>query len=248
MSYFFPDDIVKNEKKERDGIIMIEANDLSFSYTGLRPFVLDQVNFHMDDGAYISVVGDNGCGKSTLMKLILQLQKPTQGSITCKAKRIGYVPQKAEFSNEGFPITVYEMLYSYQRLLKIKDKKVLLEKLNLVGMSDFSNALMDTLSGGQAQKVRIARALIGEPDLLVLDEPSTGVDLGSQIEIYAILKKLNEEKHMTIISVEHNLKAAVDNSTIIYHLSTGHGHFCTPQQFAKEYLDIVGKGSENVKL
>lgn len=218
--------------------IMIKAENLCFSYTGLKPYVLDQITLDIKKGEYVSIVGDNGCGKTTLMKLILQLQKPSSGTITCQAGKIGYVPQKTDFSNQGFPITVFEMLYSYSKILKIKDKSILMENLKAVGMQDYKNALMDTLSGGQAQKVRIARALIGNPQLLVLDEPSTGVDIGSQIEIYSILKKLNVEKEMTILSVEHNLKAAVENSTIIFHLSAGHGHFCTPAQYADENLKL----------
>lgn len=217
---------------------IIKADNLCFSYTGLKPYVLNQITFEIKTGEYVSIVGDNGCGKTTLMKLILQLQKPTAGMIHCKANRIGYVPQKTDFSNQGFPITVKEMLYSYSKILKIKDKNILNENLKAVGMYEFKDALMDTLSGGQAQKVRIARALIGNPNLLVLDEPSTGVDVGSQIEIYSILKKLNTEKNMTILSVEHNLKAAVENSTIIFHLSAGSGHFCTPRQYADENLKL----------
>jgi zinc transport system ATP-binding protein len=92
------------------------------------------------------------------------------------------------------------------------------------------------LSGGQAQKILIARALIGEPDLLILDEPSTGVDVGSQKEIYGFLKEINQQNEITIVSVEHNLDAAVSNSTLIYHLISGQGHLCSPQKYADEYL------------
>ena len=76
---------------------MIQANDLYFSYTGLPPYVLDGISFEIKDGSYISILGENGCGKSTLMKLILKLMKPTKGCIVTNAKRIGYVPQKNDF-------------------------------------------------------------------------------------------------------------------------------------------------------
>ena len=82
----------------------------------------------------------------------------------------------------------------------------------------------------------IARALIGEPDLLILDEPSTGIDIQSQQEIYAYIKKLNTESGLTVVSVEHNLDAAVLNSTDIFHLANGCGHLCTPQKYAAEFL------------
>lgn len=219
---------------------MIKAENLFFSYTGSPPYVLRGIDLTIDGGEYISVVGENGSGKSTLMRLILKLIKPTSGSILSLAERIGYVPQKNDFSNSNFPITVYESLNSYRKLLKIKSKDVIGENLEQVGMSDFTGALMGTLSGGQSQKILIARALMGAPDLLVLDEPSTGVDMNSQKEIYGFLKKINQVNGTTIVSVEHNLDAAISNSTLIYHLTDGRGHLCTPRQYADEFLGRKG--------
>nr|WP_312579245.1 metal ABC transporter ATP-binding protein [Sedimentibacter sp.] len=225
---------------------MIKAENLLFSYTDLPPYVLDGINLEICNGEYVSVVGENGSGKSTLMRLILNFIKPTGGSIVSQAKRIGYVPQKNDFSNSSFPITVYEALNSYRRLLKIKDKSVIAENLEKVGMSNFMGSLMGNLSGGQGQKILIARALMGSPDLLILDEPSTGVDINSQKEIYSFLKKINKENGITIVSVEHNLDAAISNSTLIYHLLGGHGHLCTPGQYVEEYLKNRGKDDSNV--
>lgn len=216
---------------------MITAENLSFSYTGSPPFVLDDINLEIHAGEYVSVVGENGCGKSTLMRLILKFIKPTKGIIMSKAQRIGYVPQRNDFSNSNFPITVYEMLNSYRKLLKVKDHDIITENLKLVGMASFKDALMGTLSGGQSQKILMARALIGDPDLLILDEPSTGVDINSQKEIYEFLKRINQEMGITIVSVEHNLDAAISNSTLIYHLLGGQGHLCTPRQYVDEYLN-----------
>lgn len=224
---------------------MIRAENLSFSYTGIPPYILDGINLTIKDGEYVSVVGENGCGKTTLMKLLLRFLKPTYGSIASDAKRIGYVPQRSESAYSGFPITVNEMLSSYRKLLKIKDKNAVEENLERVGLSGKFNALMGTLSGGQSQKAFIARALIGSPELLILDEPSTGVDINSQDEIYALLKRLNTENGMTVISVEHNLDAAVSNSTLIYHLAHGRCHVCTPTQYADEYLNGKGKGEKH---
>ncbi len=215
---------------------MITAKDLSFSYTGSPPYVLHGLNLEINDGEYVSVVGENGCGKSTLMRLILKFLKPTGGSIVTKATRVGYVPQKSDYSNAGFPITVYEALDSYRRLLKLRDKGVIEAGLRQVGMQSFAGALMGTLSGGQEQKILIARALMGAPDLLILDEPSTGVDIQSQQEIYGFLKGINQNNGITIVSVEHNLDAAVSNSTLIYHLTDGHGHLCSPKKYAQEFL------------
>lgn len=220
------------------GGYMIKAENLYFSYTGTKPYIIRGLNLELKDGEYVSVVGDNGSGKSTLIRLILKLIKPTSGSIETTAVRTGYVPQKNDGNHAGFPITVNEMLDSYRHLLKIKGKNVIAESLRQVGLTDYAGALMGTLSGGQSQKILIARALMGSPDLLILDEPSTGVDAGSQKEIYSIIKRLNKEKGITIVSVEHNLVAAISNSTQIYHIAGGHGHICTPTQFSVELTGI----------
>lgn len=222
---------------------MIKAEKLVFSYTGAAPYVLNGLNLEVGDGEYVSVVGDNGSGKSTLIRLILCFIKPTGGSIETRAERIGYVPQKSESNSGGFPITVLEMLDNYRRLLKIKDKGVLAESMELAGLAGKADALMGDLSGGQSQKAMIARALMGHPDLLLLDEPSTGVDAGSRKDIYALVKKLNREKGITVVSVEHNLAAAIANSTLIYHMSGGKGHICTPKQFAQEYTGLSADGT-----
>lgn len=225
---------------------MIKIENLFFSYTGSSPYVLNSIDLEIRDGEYVSVVGENGSGKSTLMRLMLKFIKPTSGSIAMQAERIGYVPQKNDFSNSSFPITVYEVLNSYRRLLKIKNKDILSEALEQVGMSDFTDTLMGTLSGGQSQKILIARALMGKPDLLILDEPSTGVDIGSQKEIYDFLKRINKDNGITIVSVEHNLDAAISNSNLIYHLMGGQGHLCTPRQYADEFLKNRRKSDDNI--
>ena len=200
---------------------------MSFRYAAAGKALLENLCLTIHKGAYISVVGENGTGKSTLIKLILGLLKPTAGSIKCESQRVGYIPQK-KAAITGFPITVYEALNSYRMLQKCRDKESIDRVLALAG----------TLSGGQLQKMYIARALIGSPDLLIMDEPSTGVDIQSQQEIYALIKRLNTEDKLTVISVEHNLDAAVYNSTDIFHLAGGCGHLCNPQQYAAEFLHI----------
>lgn len=116
---------------------MIQAENLSFSYTGQRPYILDGINLDIKAGEYVSVVGENGCGKSTLMKLFLKFLKPTNGSIFLEAKRIGFVPQKNDFLNFAFPITVFEMLNSYRKILKVSNRDVISQSLGFVGLSDF---------------------------------------------------------------------------------------------------------------
>jgi len=215
---------------------MIKIENLRFSYSGAPPFVLNGLSLEIGDGEYVSVLGDNGSGKSTLIRLILGLLSPVGGSIVSTASRIGYVAQKSDGFNAQFPITVREMLNCARRVLKVTDKSAVHSALCRVNMEEFENRLVGTLSGGQLQRVFIARALMGGPQLLVLDEPSTGIDVNSQREIYALIKSLNRETGITVISVEHNLEAAVSNSTVIYHISDGHAHVCSPEHYTDEFL------------
>jgi len=221
---------------------VIEITDLSFSYTPSSPFVLSDITFSVDKGDYISIVGGNGAGKSTLIKLILGLIPPSKGSIQNFGKRMGYVPQRFENINLQFPITVNEVLLTYQKACGIKEKNAVNHALEMVKMGDFKHRLIGSLSGGQCQKIFIARSLIGDPDLLIFDEHSTSIDTKSQTEIYALIKKINVECGITVISVDHNLLAAVQNSTLIYHLSEGKGHYCSPEDFMKENIIDYTKG------
>ncbi len=216
---------------------MVNIEHLSFSYTGMPPFVLNEINLEIKAGSYVSILGDNGSGKTTLIRLLLGFLKPTKGSISIDTRLIGYVPQIKDFTNSNFPITVYEVLYSYLRLLRHKDKTEITEALMLTGMEKYKNSLMGNLSGGQLQKIMISRALMGYPELLILDEPSTGVDVDSQKEIYGLLKELSRKQKITIIAVEHNLEAVISNSTQIFHLQNGHGHLCSPDLYKAEYLN-----------
>lgn len=196
---------------------MICINDLCFSYSG-NNYVLDKLNLKITKGSYVSIIGKNGSAKSTLIKLILGLLKPTSGKIHLKTHSIGYVPQRMENFNSTFPITVEEVLTCYSKVLKIRNDNEVKRVLKIVDMLEFKNRLIGNLSGGQLQKIFIARALIGNPEILILDEPSTGVDMKSQEDLYCTLKNLNQQG-ITIICVEHNLNAALSNSTHICKLN-----------------------------
>lgn len=220
-----------------DACAMVCVQNVSFKYGAGGKVLFENLCLTVKKGAYISIVGENGTGKSTLIKLFLGLLTPVAGTVRCGAKSIGYVPQK-KAAVTGFPITVFEALNSYRILCKQRDKGVIDRYLADVRLLDYKYALAGTLSGGQLQKMYVARALIGTPDLLILDEPSTGIDIQSQQEMYAFIKKLNTEQGLTVISVEHNLDAAVFNSTDIFHLANGCGHLCNPQKYAAEFLHV----------
>ena len=214
---------------------MIWIENLTYSPTGTDPFILDGLNFNVERGGYVSVIGDNGSGKTTLLRLILGLIKPNCGTIRVGTNRIGFLPQRKDTFDHQFPISVFEVLDSYRRIKGVKEKDAVTASLAEVGLEDRSADIFGTVSYGQSQKILLARALIGDPELLILDEPSTGIDQRSQREIYTTLRDLNQKRGITIVSVEHNLKAALANSTGIYHIADGAGHFDDAGSYISEY-------------
>lgn len=218
---------------------MIQINNLYFSYSKLPPYILSNINLSINKGDYVSILGENGSGKSTLIKLILKLLKPCSGTININTDKIGYVPQRLESFNSQFPITVFEVLNSHRKAVRIKEISSINKSLKKVGMEDYGNSLIGNLSGGQQQKIFIARALMGNPELIVLDEPSTGIDIQSQKEIYSLIKKLNLDMGITIISIEHNLKAALINSDYILELQSGNGVLQPIGDYKQRYQEVI---------
>jgi zinc transport system ATP-binding protein len=216
---------------------MLTINELCFSYNNSLPYLIDNLNLHIDKGSYVSIIGKNGSAKSTLIKLILGFLKPKCGKILINTDKIGYVPQRMEGYNPQFPITVEEMLECHRKVLKLKNKNLIDSNLEKINMIQYKSSLIGNLSGGQMQKVFIARAIMGNPELLILDEPSTGIDVKSQKEIYTIIKQLNKNLGVTVISVEHNLEAALSNSTHIFKMDDGKGALYTTSEFSK-YFNI----------
>lgn len=199
---------------------IVEIENLSFSYLNLP--VLSDVSFNIYSGEMVGIIGPNGGGKTTLLKLIMGFLKPTQGTIKVFGKVPGqrlrnglaYVPQAMRFDRQ-FPISVLEVVLSglLSRLpwygkFHLSDQKAAVEALEKVGLAQFSQSPFGSLSGGQAQRVLIARALVSKPQLLLLDEPTASVDSQAQAEIYSILKELKGK--MTIMLVTHDLQTVID--------------------------------------
>ena len=222
---------------------MIDLQHVYFAYEHGQ-YLLEDVNMTIRDGDYISVVGENGSGKSTLIKLILGLLSPSRGAISNTYRHRAYVPQRFETLNSQFPITVWEVLNCYRQVLHLKLKEIIRDCLEQMNVYSLKDQLIGNLSGGQCQKVLIARALMGHPDLLIFDEPSTGIDVRSQEELYPFIKDLNENKGVTVITVEHNLKFAVRNSTKMFHVVGGRGHFCSPKAYLDEYVSATMGGDK----
>lgn len=185
------------------------------SYRFNSALVLENISFTVDKGDFIGIIGPNGAGKTTLFRSMLGLLEDYQGRITFFGKdirknrnilqKIGYIPQKNS-TDQGFPATVEEIVS-----LGITGRRPSKNKINhaieTVGLFDQKTKRIGELSGGQQQRVLIAKALANEPELLILDEPVTGIDLKTQNKFYVLLKKLNEENKITIIWASHDLDA-----------------------------------------
>lgn len=218
---------------------MIKIDNMSFSYEKSSPLILENINLEIPKGIYLSILGENGSCKTTLVKLILGLLSPVCGSINVDTNKIAYVPQRVDSFNSEFPISVYEILKSHAKELKLDVKSSIDYVLNKVNMTEFKNNLIGNLSGGQRQRVFIARALMGNPDLIILDEPSTGVDYKNQLEIYTLLKNLNINDKTTIISIEHSLEIALKYSTHILKINDGNLSLKSVKEF-KDNIEMEG--------
>src|SRR5690606_13307142 len=171
-------------------------------------------------GVFVGLLGPNGGGKTTLIKIILGMSKPDSGRLTLFDKsleefkdwnKIGFVSQKSNSFNKGFPASVYEVVSSgltskvgYLRFFNHKHKEKILQAIDAVGMSEYAYENIGNLSGGQQQRVFIARALVSEPELLILDEPTVGVDYENVQRFYELLHELNKRNGITLLLVTHD--------------------------------------------
>lgn len=196
----------------------IEVNGVSFKYD--QAWVLKDVSFSLKKGDYVGIVGPNGGGKTTLLKLLLGILEPSEGSIKTSFSReqkpIGYVPQRLSEQISSFPATVCEIVSAHnqpwwKRIRGHHYHPEEIEKaLEITGVSDLKNRLIGELSGGQLQRVLIARALIGSPQVLILDEPTLAIDVGGKTDFYQLLSKLNKEQKLTIVMVSHDVTAIAE--------------------------------------
>ncbi len=213
---------------------IIAITDVWFSYH--TQTVLREVNLSIHAGDFLAVIGPNGGGKTTLIKLMLGLLKPERGQVSVFGRpprevspRVGYVPQEIGFKR-GFPITIEDVVamgnlgqtrrrIGYPRPMRIQVE----EALHKVEMWEYRHRRIDELSGGQRQRVFIARALVSSPEVLFLDEPTASIDMAGQTDFYSLLKGLNQD--VTIVVVSHDFMAlssyvksvACVNERVFYH-------------------------------
>jgi len=204
---------------------IFDVKNLCFSVRGQK--ILEDISFEIFNGEYIAIIGPNGGGKTTLIRMLLGLEKPTSGTIRIFGKRvkdfkewykIGYVPQRAAHVDANFPATV-EDIVKMGRIAKRKlfatmtkeDKQAVYDAMQKMDILNLKDKMVGTLSGGQRQRVMIARALASAPKILILDEPNTGVDVKSQQRFYRLLGELNKREGITILFITHDIGVIADD-------------------------------------
>ena len=219
---------------------LVETKDLTVQMGG--HVALRNVDFSIDAGEIVTVVGPNGSGKSTLLRAVIGALKPEDGQIHRKAGlKIGYVPQKLAI-DPTLPITA-------RRFLSLPTRRALADirsALARVGAGELEHKQMYALSGGQFQRVLLARALLDKPDLLILDEPTTGLDQPGSAALYRLIEDIRQEMGTAVLMVSHELHVVMSASDRVICLN---GHVCchgTPDIVASapEYRALFGSGTQ----
>ena len=198
---------------------IVEIRDVSVRYPN-GVLALDGITLDVNEKDLIALIGPNGAGKSTLIKVILGLIKPTTGSVRLlgsedlskNLKYVGYVPQSAQARDINIPFSVFETVMLGRTPQAglfhgtgAKDRQKVEEALKLFGLFDLKDRKIGQLSGGQSQRVFLAKAMVADPKLLLLDEPTSGVDTSSKAEFYQTLEQLNKETGITVILCSHDI-------------------------------------------
>jgi zinc transport system ATP-binding protein len=215
---------------------LVEARDLQVNYDGVR--ALDSVDLRLDPGEIVTIIGPNGAGKTTLVRVVLGLTRPDNGRVARrKGLRFGYVPQRFHV-DPTLPMTVARFLALPARHPRPELAKALAD----VGVPHVIDKPLQTLSGGEFQRVMLARTLLRRPDLLVLDEPLQGVDLSGQIALFDLIGKLRDKHGFGVLMVSHDLHVVMRATDRV--LCLNHHVCCSGEPEAvsqhPEYLDLFG--------
>jgi zinc transport system ATP-binding protein len=241
---------------------LIEVKNVSFVY-GNEP-ALKNINFSIHQGDYLGVIGPNGGGKTTLLKIMLGLLRPTSGEVRLFGHsteefsewwKMGYVAQIVTHFDPLFPVTVREVVsmgrYGKKgigRSMTKADEQMIDSVLEEVGMKGLQYKLIGDLSGGQQQRAFIGRALAGEPAVLFLDEPTTGIDVDAQEQFYILLDRLNKEKGITLVLVSHDVDVVTHEATEVACINQSLVYHGEPKEFVKgDYLEkLYSKGIRHI--
>ena len=206
-----------------------------------KQVLLQQINLTISTGQILTVIGPNGAGKTTLLRVALGLIKPSRGTVqTVSGLTIGYMPQRLHI-DPTFPLTV-------KRLLSLAckgDSTPIVPLLEEVGAAHVYDSALQTLSGGELQRVLLARALIRKPDLLVLDEPVQGVDVHGQVELYQLISRIRDQRGCAVLMVSHDLHLVMAATDRVLCLNQ---HICcsgTPESVSSHpaFAELFGPGA-----
>ncbi|XBC42548.1 MAG: zinc ABC transporter ATP-binding protein ZnuC [Buchnera aphidicola (Meitanaphis elongallis)] len=219
--------------------LFISLQNISVNFNNVN--VLSNISLNLISNCILTLIGPNGAGKSTLVKVILKLLKPNQGIVTYnKNLRIGYIPQKVNF-NTTLPITVNKFMSLF------KNKRSILNVLKYVNAIHLKDIPLKQLSHGEIQKVLLARALLNNPQLLILDEPTQGIDFLGQTMFYKLINKIKIELKCSILMVSHDLSVVMSNTDEVICLNR---HICcsgSPESVSKhsKFIAIFGHLEKN---
>ena len=220
----------------RENNILVKLNNAGFKQNG--KWLVEGVTLAVEKGKIVTLIGPNGSGKSTTAKIALGIYKNIEGSVEKYTNKVGYVPQKISI-DWTLPIRVRDFMLLTEN---IKEEKID-EALSLTGVIHLKNKSLGNLSGGEFQRVLIARAICKKPELLVLDEPVQGVDFNGEIALYELIKKISDTLNCGILLISHNLHVVMSKTD---HVVCLNGHVCcsgTPIDVAnnEKYQEIFGK-------
>ncbi len=217
---------------------MIQIEHVSFSYEA--DAVLNDVSIAVGRGEFVALVGPNGGGKTTLIRLLAGLCQASAGHIHIDGQEprvflqsgtLAYVPQQYSHNVSGFPMTVKELLH-----LLPQRRRTAKEVLRIVGLEGVEGKRLEALSGGQLQRVLIARALLTAPKVLLLDEPTSGVDYEASTQIYQLLQKLCQQEGMTVVMVSHDIDNAARWTSRVACINKGLCFYGTNEEFASTHI------------
>ncbi len=220
---------------------LVELNKVGFKQN--NKWLVEGVSLKVEKGKIVTLIGPNGSGKSTTAKIALGIYKDIEGNVKKFTNKVGYVPQKISI-DWTLPLRVYDFMLLTE---EIKDDAID-EALALTGVTHLKNKNLGNLSGGEFQRVLIARAISKKPELLVLDEPVQGVDYTGEIALYELIKKISDTLNCGILLISHDLHTVM---TATDHVVCLNGHVCcsgTPMDVAKnnEYKTLFGEKASQI--